>query len=151
MLLLFLGFMTLGVTAMFYIWKRIITGTTMAMMWIITGAHLYDIRDHNLDLYHLTGIFFLAVGALLAWEVFTDMRVERQSEREEELTESLEELEDEYADAVEQEDWPLARRIKQRIAKLKEHEREFSTDIHSDIRGKVQKKKWDSFDKKGTM
>lgn len=155
---LFLGLLTLGATALFYIFQRIIIGVVTCVLWILLGAQVYGMRAAPLDIYHITGIFLIVVGAMFSIEVFTDLRVERKAEREEELVDSLEDLEEELEDARDQEDWPLVHKIESKIITLKEHEAKFSSTITQDARklrkrvnGKRRRQYFKSFDEEGKL
>lgn len=159
MFTLFLGLLTLGATALFYIFNRIIIGAATCVLWILLGAQVYGLRAASLDIYHLTGIFLIMVGTMFSIEVFTDLRTERKAEREEELIDNLEELEEELEDARDQEDWPLVRKLEGKIVALREHDQKFSTTVTQEprtlrkriINGKRYRKYWNKFDNEGTM
>lgn len=123
---------------------------------IMAGAQVYSLGAAITDIERLFGILVILVGMLYAWEAFTSYRSGRTEDREEELIENLEELEDELQDAREQEDWPLVRKLQEQVRKARQYQEEFAVDTgSSNIRQKVKRKrqqrKWRKFDEEGTL
>jgi len=112
--------LTMWSTTLFYIYKRILIGAVAAIFWIITGAYCYSLSAATNDIYYLSGIFLILVGMFYSWEVWTDINVERKAEAEENRTEDLDDLQDRYEDALDNNDDKEAGKLKRQIGELKE-------------------------------
>jgi ABC-type nickel/cobalt efflux system permease component RcnA len=112
------GVLTMWATTLFYIYKRILIGAVAALFWIITGAYCYSLHASTNDVYYLSGIFLILVGMFYAWEVWTDINVERKAEAEEARAEDLDDLQDRYEDAIANYDDKEAAKLKGQISKL---------------------------------
>lgn len=109
---------------LFYVFRTIIIGAVGALVWIFVGAQSYSMSTVADDLYRLMSYFFFVVGALFAWEVWTDNRTERANEREEKRSEDLDDLNDRYNDAMDRDDEKAMAQLRRQIRKVEAGERE---------------------------
>jgi len=148
MFLCFLGVMALVTTAFYFIWRETIVGLVMGIMWFLTGARCYSMRDTPNDIYHLTGIFLIVVALLMLFWVLTSARTGRKEEYGEYIAETMDDLIDELEDAKDNGDLRLAKQIKQKMAILQGQDEVFNIEATADfdpesrtIRAKVRKQK----------
>lgn len=109
---------------LFYIFRTIIIGAVGALVWIFVGAQSYAMSTVADDLYRLMAYFFFVVGALFSWEVWTDRRTEQRNAKEERMAEDLDDLNDQYEDAVDRDDGTAMAKLRRQIRKVEAGERE---------------------------
>lgn len=134
--------------------KPMLPAICTGMMWFLAGVEMYTQADATNDIYYLGGIFIVFVSMLYWWEAYTSYITGRKEEREENIADSIDELIDEWEDAMEQEDYALASRIKGQMAKVKERDAMLSikTDTFRErINGKRKQRYWKKFDNEGEL
>lgn len=135
--------------------KPLIVGIATGMFLFLTGAQMYTDADAINDIYYLGGIFIILMGMLYWWEVFTSYASGRKEDRQEWLIENLEELKDDYEDALDNEDYALASKIKSQIKEARDQHEMFALTPETNVRKKVQdnknRKYWKQFDEDGRL
>jgi len=162
MFLGFLALMAVCFTVLYYIWRGVLFGVVMSVMWILAGAQCYSQRTTAEDIYQLTGTFIIIMGALMAFGVFTSARAGRKEAHEEYIAETMSDLEEELEDAKDNGDLGEAKKVKAKMQQLQEQDEVFNIeargefDAHSKmIRAKIRKQKDNralrAFDEEGQL
>jgi len=110
--------MVLSATTIFYVMKRMTIGAFAGIGWFFWGGYTYTLAGGVGSFYTLMGTFLIFIGMFVSWEVWTDIRVDKKADEDEERAEDIDYLKDQLDNAIDNNDSREAAQLRRKIAEL---------------------------------